>query len=110
MGSRAVPYCDDEPPYATSVSTGLLSCKPKRLPPGWTAEYRFAVDSANPAGCPEPSLFEDESRLNALAVLAFWAEMTRLPGHCAPRLLPVNATAQTMPSRSTMVPHIWLFS
>src|ERR1700682_2849091 len=59
-------------------------------------------------GWPDPSLLEEESRLKAFAVFAFCAEMTRLPGHCAPRLTPVNATAQTVPSRSTMVPHIWL--
>ena len=40
-------------------------------------------------------------RLNALAVLAFCAEITRLPGHWSPRLLPLNATAHTMPSRFT---------
>ena len=39
-------------------------------------------------------------------VIDLCAEMTRLPGHCAPRLMPENATAQTTPSRSTMVPHI----
>jgi hypothetical protein len=38
--------------------------------------------------------------------LAFCAEITRLPGHCEPRFAPVNATAQTMPSRSTIVPHM----
>ena len=41
--------------------------------------------------------------------MAFCAEMTRLPGHCAPRLTPVNATAQTTPSRSTIVPHMFIF-
>src|SRR5262249_55640081 len=45
-------------------------------------------------------------RLNAFAVLAFWAEMTRLPGHWSPRSEPVKATAQTTPSRFTMVPHM----
>ena len=43
----------------------------------------------------EPLLDELASRLNALAVLAFCAEMTRLPGHWAPRLVPENATAHT---------------
>src|SRR5690242_1086927 len=33
--------------------------------------------------------------------------MTRLPGHCDPRSSPENATAQTTPSRLTIVPHIW---
>jgi hypothetical protein len=47
----------------------LLAWRPKRLPPGCTAVYRFAVESASPG------------RLNALAVLAFCAEITRLPGH-----------------------------
>jgi hypothetical protein len=67
------------------------------------------VDSANPAGCPEPLLLDEASRLKALAVLAFWAEMARLPGHWAPRFTPENATPQTTPSRLTMVAHIWLF-
>ena len=48
------------------------------------------------------------SRLNEFAVLAFCAEMTRLPGHCGPRFVPVNATAQTIPSRSTMAPHMFM--
>src|SRR5277367_506030 len=110
MGSNAVPYCDEDPPYATPVSTGLLACNPYRLPPGCTAEYKFAVDNASPCACPEPPLLDDESRLNAFAVFAFCAEITRLPGHCAPRFTPLNATAQTIPSRSTIVPHIWLFN
>jgi len=67
------------------------------------------VDSAKPAGWPEPLLFDEASRLKALAVLAFWAEMARLPGHWAPWFTPENATAQTTPSRLTMVAHIWLF-
>ena len=46
------------------------------------------------------------SRLNEFAVFAFCAEIARLPGHWADRLMPENATAQTMPSRSTMVAHI----
>src|SRR5205807_1446394 len=71
-----------------------------------TAEYRFAVESAKPAGRPDPLLDDELSRLKALAVLAFCAEMTRLPGHCAPRFTPENATAHTTPSRFTMVAHI----
>src|SRR5215469_2079623 len=93
-----------------AASTGLLCCKPYRLPPGCTAEYRFAVDRARPFACPEPPLNEEESRLNAFAVLAFCAEITLLPGHWAPRFTPENATAHTTPSRSTMVAHIWLFN
>jgi hypothetical protein len=54
----------------------------------------LAVDSARPG------------RLNALAVFAFCAEITRLPGHWSPRLAPVKATAQTTPSRLTTVAHI----
>ena len=54
----------------------------------------FAVDSASPG------------KLKALAVLAFCAEMTRLPGHWSPRLSPVKATAHTTPSRLTTVAHI----
>src|SRR5262249_45085738 len=87
----------------------LLCCKPYKLPPGWTAAHRFAVERARPAGCPRPLLFDELSRLKAFAEFAFWAEITRLPGHCAPRLAPVNATAQTTPSRSTIVAHIWFF-
>src|SRR4029079_3260113 len=103
-------YLEAGPSYDTLMSTGLLCCNPNRLPPGCTAEYRFAVASRRPAGCPDPPLLDDESRLNAFPVLAFWAEMTLLPGHCAPRLTPENATAHTTPSRSTIVPHIWLLS
>ncbi len=51
-------------------------------------------------------LFDEASRLKALAVLAFCAEMARLPGHCAPRLTPEKATAHTTPSRFTSVAHI----
>ena len=69
-------------------------------------EYKFAVDSDNPFACPDPALFDEASRLNAFAVFAFCAEITLLPGHCAPRFTPVNATAHTTPSRSTIVPHI----
>jgi hypothetical protein len=77
------------------VSTGLLCCNPKSEPPGWTGAHRFAVDNARPG------------RLNALAVFAFCAEMTRLPGHCEPRSAPVNATAHTIPSRLTIgAPHV----
>src|SRR6185369_12656404 len=106
MGSLDVPCWDDGPLYATTVSTGLLSCRPNRLPPGCTAEYRLAVANDRPAGWPELLVFDDGSRLNEFAVLAFCAEITRLPGHCAPRFAPENATAQTTPSRSTMVAHI----
>src|SRR5215470_10736549 len=106
IGSWAVPQLAEGPAYATSVSTGLLSCRPKRLPPGCTAEYRFAVDSANPLACPEPPLLEAESKLRAEAVFAFCAEITRLARHCALRSTPVNATAQTTPSLSTIVAHI----
>ncbi len=103
---RRAESCDG-PAYATDASTGLLSCNPNRLPPGCTAEYKFAVDSAGAP--PFTPLCADPSRLNAFAVLAFWAEMTRLPGHCAPRLSPVNTTAQTTPSRSTIVAHMFMF-
>src|SRR5580698_239689 len=106
IGSLAVPSLDDGPLYATPTSTGLLACKPKRLPPGCVAEYKFAVESDNPFACPDPPLLDEASRLNALAVFAFCAEITLLPGHCAPRFTPENATAHTMPSRSTIVPHI----
>jgi len=61
-------------------------------------------------GWPDPLLDEWLSRLNALAVLAFWAEITRLPGHSAERSVPENATAHTMPSRFTIVAHMWLLS
>lgn len=39
--------------------------------PGCTAEYRLAVDNANPLGCPEPPLLEVESKLRDEAVFAF---------------------------------------
>src|SRR5918994_7604876 len=91
------------------VSTGLLSCRPKRLPPGCTAEKRFAVESARPGGWPDAPEFDVESRVSELAVFAFCAEITRLAGHCAARSDPENATAHTTPSRSTMVAHMWLF-
>src|SRR6202040_735574 len=63
-----------------------------------------------PLAAPDPPLEDEESRLKEFAVLAFCAEMTRLPGHSAPRFTPENATAQTTPSRFTMVAHIWLLS
>src|SRR5262249_8511574 len=59
---------------------------------------------------PEPLLFAEESKLNEFPVLAFCAEITRLPGHCAPRSVPEKATAHTIPSRSTMVAHICRFN
>src|SRR5512134_932453 len=70
----------------------------------------LAVDRASPLGWPDPPLAEELSRLKALAVLAFCAEITRLPGHWLPLLVPEKATAQTTPSRSTMVAHMLLFS
>ncbi|OFW17245.1 MAG: hypothetical protein A3H29_00280 [Acidobacteria bacterium RIFCSPLOWO2_02_FULL_67_21] len=45
-------------------------------------------------------------RLNAFAVVAFCAEMTLLPGHWSSRVVPVNTTTQTTPSRFTTGPHI----
>ena len=74
--------------------TGLLSCRPKRLPPGWVAAYRLAVDRAKLV------------RLKAFAVLAFCAEMTRLPGHSSVGDSPVKTTSMTTPRRSTIVPHM----
>ena len=65
------------------------------------------MESARPAPTPEPALAEDLSRLNEFAVLAFCAEMTRLPGHCAPRSVPEKAMAHTTPSLFTTVAHIW---
>src|SRR5260370_18473132 len=76
---------------------------------GWMGGKRFAVDSAKPAGWAEPLLLDEASRLKALAVFAFCAEMARLPGPWAPRFTPEKATAQTTPSRLTMVAPIWLF-
>jgi hypothetical protein len=52
-------------------------------------------------------LADERSRLNEFAVLAFCAEITRLPGHCAPRSVPENAIAHTTPSLLTTVAHIW---
>ena len=85
-----MPKLADGPWYAAAVSTGLLCCKPYSDPPGCTAANRFAVDKARPG------------KLNELAVFAFCAEMTRLPGHSEPRSAPVKATAQTTPSRLTI--------
>src|SRR5205807_145849 len=96
----------DTPPTPGKEPVAAMCCSPYKLPPGCTAEYRFAVESAKPAGRPDPLLDDELSRLKALAVLAFCAEMTRLPGHCAPRFTPENATAHTTPSRFTMVAHI----
>src|SRR5258707_14933783 len=67
------------------------------------------MDGGRRGGSPEALVFDEASRLKALAVLAFWAEMARLPGHWAPRFTPEKATAQTTPSRLTRVAHIWLF-
>ena len=64
------------------------------------------MERTRPLAFPDPALLEVESRLKALAVLAFWAEITRLPGHWEPALVPLKATAQTTPSRSTMVAHM----
>jgi len=47
----------------------VANCRPNRLEPGMLLKYRLAVDK------------ERAGRENALAVLAFWAEMTRDPGH-----------------------------
>src|SRR5262245_52446406 len=55
---------------------------------------------------PELLPAEDPSRLKRFAVFAFCAEITRLPSHCDPLVVPENATAQTVPSRATMVAHI----
>src|SRR5215475_7920789 len=93
-------------PYATSVSTGLLCCRPYRLPPGCTAENKFAVDKARPDGKALPAGVAPCPRLKSFAVFAFCAEITRLPNHCDVNWLPENATAQTVPSRSTMVRHM----
>jgi hypothetical protein len=84
----------------------LLSCRPNRLPPGCTAENRFAVDKARPAAWPEPAELDVESSPSEAAVLAFCAEITRLAPHCDARSVPENATAHTTPSRSTIVAHM----
>ena len=68
----------------------------------------MAVESARPEAWPDPPLNDVASRLKAFAVFPFCAEMTRLPGHCAPRSTPEKATAHTTPSRFTIVAHIWL--
>src|SRR5436305_6855581 len=46
-------------------------------------------------------------RLNAFAVFAFAIDMARLPGHWSETWSPLNALAQTMPSRRTMAAHSW---
>src|SRR4051794_29657644 len=97
-GSLAVPYEFGLPPYAVEASTGLLSCKPNKLPPGCTAAYRLAVES-------------DKLRLlKAFAVLAFCAEITRLPNQMSDVTSSPSAsdvvTAQIRPVPSTRVSHI----
>ena len=43
------------------------------------------MERAKPPAAPDdPPLAEESSKLKEFAVLAFWAEITRLPGHCAP--------------------------
>src|SRR2546427_6046538 len=49
-GSFAAPNAFACPWYAGPASTGLLCWRPYKLPPGCTAEYRFAVDNASPVG------------------------------------------------------------
>jgi hypothetical protein len=68
----------------------------KSDPPGCAPAYKFPVDIAK---------FDV---LKALAVLAFTAAITRLPGHCAARFGPLKAIAQTTPSRFTTAAHSWL--
>jgi hypothetical protein len=48
----------------------------------------LAVESAKPFEFPDPLLADELSRLKEFAVLGFWAEITRLPGHWAPRSTP----------------------
>ena len=51
------------------MSTGLLCYNPYKLPPGYVAVNKLAVDN------------DKAGRLKALAVLAFYAEITLDPGH-----------------------------
>ncbi len=55
--------------------------QPIEAPARLDRRVQVAVERAKPWGCPEPLLDELLSRLKALAVLAFCAEITRLPGH-----------------------------
>ena len=55
----------------------MLCCKPYSKPPGCTAVYKLAVDSAKPV----PFGLALLPRLKSFAVFTFWAEMTRLPSH-----------------------------
>ena len=88
-----VPYVLGLPPYATpdrrgcspAARTGSRPAAPRRR--GWRCEGEV-------------------SRLKALAVFAFWAAITRLPGHWSPRLSPLNTTWSTTPSRSTIAAHM----
>src|SRR6478609_9151775 len=49
---------------------------------------------------------EPSPRLRLFAVVAFCAEMTRLASHWSVYSEPENATAQTVPSFATSVPHM----
>src|SRR4029077_4937187 len=49
---------------------------------------------------------EPSPRLRLFAVVAFCAEMTRLASHWSVYWEPENATAQTVPSFATSVPHM----
>ena len=55
--------------------------QPVEIPPGCTAEYKFAVDKAKPVGAKLVPGGAPLLRLKSLAVLAFCAEMMRLPSH-----------------------------
>src|SRR5437763_12130592 len=97
-GSLGVPYELAAPPYATESLTGLLSCRPNKLPPGCTAAYRLAVES------------DKLPMLKEFAVFAFCAEITRLPNQISDVTSWPSAsevvTAQTRPEPSTRVSHI----
>src|SRR6185437_16931560 len=92
IGSSACPNFVGGPAKA-AVGFGPIIASPYKLPPGCAAEYKFPLDRAK------------LSRLRALAVLAFSAAISRLPGHCAERLGPLNTTAQIVPSRLTTAAH-----
>ena len=70
IGSVGLPYCAGGPAVRDRGIDRVGFLQPEeRLPRLHRGRNRFAVDSAN------------FGRLNAFAVLAFCAEITRLPGH-----------------------------
>src|SRR5438270_897211 len=91
----------------------LIDPSRSRLCQGVTTGSGFFVasDVFRHIGCPKPPLLTPLSSMSKTILSGRVAspETPRLPGPWAPRVAPENATAHTMPSRSTRVAHIWLF-